>query len=223
MAHSRTWIQLHYGRAGKNIIKSDMPILGKVWVHRKAEYQLRSALQELEDKRLSKLISIAQWKAGGGCYVYRKMRGSNNLSHHSWGIAIDLNHQSCPFKSLRKQDQRLVAIFEKWGFECGQNWRTVKDPMHFEIVKIIKEAEVKKPHWGDKDLEELKTNGYITSSKDPESSVIWAAFAKVFNLGRKNLKKLIFTVAIEILVAVKHNEIDKRIKDYQERLKRCQK
>jgi hypothetical protein len=33
-------------------------------------------------------------------------------------------------------DERVVAIFEKWGFAWGGYWST-PDPMHFELARLI--------------------------------------------------------------------------------------
>ena len=136
-----------FGQAGTSIVRVPMPILGMVSCHKKIEPQLRGALTELLGRGLSHLISLEQWKAGGGCYVYRQMRGSTRLSHHSWGVALDLNHQTFPQKSTKKQDRRLVEIFNKWGFVNGEVFST-PDPMHFEFIKFVK------PEGGEDELDE---------------------------------------------------------------------
>lgn len=75
----------------------------------------------------------------GGCFNFRKMRGGNDWSTHSWGIAIDLhpaaNSLKTPYlKSLfsKPEYNDLHNIFEKHGFE---NLGKTKgfDAMHWQI------------------------------------------------------------------------------------------
>jgi hypothetical protein len=77
----------------------------------------------------------------GGCFNYRKMRGGNALSMHSWGIAIDIspsaNGLKTPFnKALFSKPEyaKMHEIFEKHGFiNLGKT--KGYDAMHWEISK----------------------------------------------------------------------------------------
>lgn len=77
----------------------------------------------------------------GGCFNYRKMRGGNALSMHSWGIAIDIsplaNGLKTPFnKALFSKPEyaKMHEIFEKNGFiNLGKT--KGYDAMHWEISK----------------------------------------------------------------------------------------
>lgn len=81
----------------------------------------------------------------GGTFSWRKISGTNRLSMHSFGMTMDINVKNsnywqwdCKCKnenatlSYRNQiPLKLVAIFEKYGFIWGGNWKHY-DTMHFE-------------------------------------------------------------------------------------------
>lgn len=94
-------------------------------------------------------------------FCYRVVKGSNSLSKHSRGMAVDINTLYNPCfkldptgKSAYKKGTlqpstaekyvsrktsypytvtaKVVAIFKKHGFRWGGDWRTMKDYQHFE-------------------------------------------------------------------------------------------
>ncbi|MBQ1707707.1 MAG: M15 family metallopeptidase [Bacteroidales bacterium] len=81
-----------------------------------------------------------------GTFNWRSVRGSDRLSAHSFGIAIDINTQysdywQWAFPGAGEQDRigyrnrippEIVAIFEQHGFISGTRWYHF-DTMHFEF------------------------------------------------------------------------------------------
>ena len=80
-----------------------------------------------------------------GTFNWRKIAGTTRLSMHSFGMTIDINTKysnywqwDCKCKNentklnyKNKIPEKLVAIFEKYGFIWGGNWYHY-DTMHFE-------------------------------------------------------------------------------------------
>ncbi|MFA6808414.1 MAG: M15 family metallopeptidase [Eubacteriales bacterium] len=76
-----------------------------------------------------------------GAYYYRLIAGTNRLSSHAYGIAIDLNSKKHDYwvwtsreegqKRLESYPKEIVHIFEKNGFVWGGKWGNF-DIMHYE-------------------------------------------------------------------------------------------
>lgn len=91
-------------------------------------------------------------------FCYRRIAGSQKLSRHSLGMAIDINPLYNPCVKIRKNGQRTVQpanarqwcnrnrnfsykisrgdlccrLFKQHGFSWGGDWKTTKDYQHFE-------------------------------------------------------------------------------------------
>ncbi len=87
---------------------------------------------------------ISYLKPLGGTFNWRKIAGTDRLSIHSFGAAIDLNvsnadywrwspefKQGKPLKYRNRIPSVIVKIFEKHGFIWGGKWYHY-DTMHFE-------------------------------------------------------------------------------------------
>lgn len=64
-------------------------------------------------------------------YAYRVIAGTNTLSTHAFGIAVDIN---APFNGRGGRGNipmKFVRVMRRWGFEWGGDW-DYTDPMHFE-------------------------------------------------------------------------------------------
>ena len=92
------------------------------------------------------------------CFCYRTISGSQKLSKHALGMAIDVNTLYNPYVYTGKDGQRVVEpvtasryvdrtksfpykiekgdllhrLFLQHGFRWGGSWRTMKDWQHFE-------------------------------------------------------------------------------------------
>ncbi len=77
----------------------------------------------------------------GGTFNWRKIAGTNRMSAHSYGIAIDLNPELGSYWRWHKGDpatfprndfpRQIIEAFERHGFIWGGKWYHF-DLMHFE-------------------------------------------------------------------------------------------
>lgn len=78
------------------------------------------------------------FKKTAGTYNYRKIAGTDRLSTHSYGIAIDINTDYSDYwrwdKSMKYKNRipyEVAEVFERHGFIWGAKWYHY-DTMHFE-------------------------------------------------------------------------------------------
>lgn len=107
----------------------------------KASEALKSVMQELLPlSRQSHKVYAAAFPSSG-TYNYRLIGGTNRLSSHAFGIAIDLHSNKYDYwrwstreegqKRLNSYPKEVVQIFEKNGFVWGGKWGNF-DIMHYE-------------------------------------------------------------------------------------------
>jgi hypothetical protein len=125
IAPDSAWVRAH-------ITTEAVPILGAVTCNRVVFPQLKAALQDIIDQGLSDKIHPEQF---AGCYYPRFIAGTSTLSNHAFGLALDINAVENQRGTVGLIDRGVVAVFEKWGFTWGGDWRYT-DPMHFELNSI---------------------------------------------------------------------------------------
>jgi hypothetical protein len=116
-----TWVRA-------NIKRALIPPIGWVDCNRRLIPLLRDAMAELEVSDASGTV-----RSYHGCFNARFVNRSPGamVSHHAWGIAIDLNLAGNAFGKPPHQDPRLVETMQRQGFVWGGRF-LVPDGMHFE-------------------------------------------------------------------------------------------
>ncbi|MBK5720327.1 M15 family metallopeptidase [Dysgonomonas sp. Marseille-P4677] len=101
-------------------------------------------LKKISDE-LDKHPELKEYLHSAGTFNWRKVRGANRMSSHSFGIAIDLNikysdywqwdcrctSENADLRYKNRIPQQIVDIFERYGFIWGGKWYHY-DTMHFE-------------------------------------------------------------------------------------------
>lgn len=108
-------------------------------INRKVAPAMIDALQEIVDYKGHEYLVKNNFDRLGGIFTWRKIRGGDSLSTHSWGISIDINPHLGPYdypayKSgdyENKQPDFIMEAFMKRGF-ISLPW----DTMHFQALKI---------------------------------------------------------------------------------------
>lgn len=97
--------------------------------------QFRAFLNELEARGYP-----IQGNQSGG-YNYRNIAGTNRLSEHAHGTAIDLNWDRQPRGGKSDIDPELAReLAQKHGLTWGGDWKN-PDPMHFEVARAAAPAQ----------------------------------------------------------------------------------
>jgi hypothetical protein len=112
----------------QHIVTVRLPVVGTVTCNRVLIPQLRAAMADLRGRGLASLV-----RSYDGCFApkYVNRDPAAMISHHAWGIAVDLNASTNPYGTIPHQDPRLVRVMERWGFIWGGTF-IVPDGNHFE-------------------------------------------------------------------------------------------
>jgi hypothetical protein len=79
----------------------------------------------------------------GGCFMYRPIRGGNELSTHSWGIALDFDPENNQLKWGRDKATFARPEYNKWfEFWEEEGWVSLGrdrnyDWMHVQAAKLV--------------------------------------------------------------------------------------
>lgn len=111
------------------------------WIHKKCAPALTTALQTIFDEfdRDQAKIEDAHLHRFGGAYNFRRMRGAERLSMHSYGCAIDLDPAANPLGKAyvgngTMMHLKAIAAFRSVGAEWGGDWHR-PDCQHFQFAR----------------------------------------------------------------------------------------
>ncbi|WP_300683395.1 M15 family metallopeptidase [Nocardioides sp.] len=120
------WVKSH-------IVTENVPILGAVTCNKALFPQLKAALADIVAQGLASKLVKSQY---GGCYNPRFIAGTQALSNHAFGLALDVNVPGNQRGTAGQIDRSVVAVFKRWGFTWGGDWHYT-DPMHFEMNRVV--------------------------------------------------------------------------------------
>jgi hypothetical protein len=118
----------------ENIVTETVPIIGRMTCHKAMMPQLIKALTEIEASGLAAKIHPEQYE---GCFYPKLIEDTDHISMHAWGLAFDVNTATNQRLTHGDMDPGVVAIFKKWGFRWGGDWKDTPDPMHFELASLL--------------------------------------------------------------------------------------
>jgi D-alanyl-D-alanine carboxypeptidase/Putative peptidoglycan binding domain len=75
-------------------------------------------------------------------FACRAIRNTTTASNHSWGLAVDINAPSNPYRTEFVCDMPtwMPKLWWEYGFFWGGWYQSIKDPMHFEFLGTPGEA-----------------------------------------------------------------------------------
>jgi hypothetical protein len=134
-------------QSNPNLVLWDVPAELEIGVIPKRIYCNKDIVAPLTAafKALISTGCVTELKTWDGCFNIRKKRGLSSMSLHSWGLAIDVNSWSNPLGLNREQiiakgltpfSEEFLNCFRSSGFDCGADWKSRPDFMHFQLSKI---------------------------------------------------------------------------------------
>jgi hypothetical protein len=116
----------------RNIVTTEVPLLGTITCHRKLIPMVRAALYEIVERGLGREIKVYS-----GCWASRTIARSPTAppSYHAYGAAIDINAPQNPYGSKPTMNREIVRIFESHGFNWGGDF-LIPDGHHFEFWRL---------------------------------------------------------------------------------------
>ncbi len=113
------------------IVIVEVPLLGRVRCHEAIVADLTAALTEIAARGSGGAIDPSRY---AGCFYPRRIRaGDEAMSHHAWGIALDINVDLEADGGGDRPPAAVIAAFERHGFRWGGDF-LVPDNHHFEWV-----------------------------------------------------------------------------------------
>jgi len=117
----------------------DKPVQG-IRIHRLCADSLSQILGVIWEAAGRDIATIQQWgmHLHGGGYTYRLMRGSNRLSMHSWGCAVDFDPERNGYGDKTPYFAQCPAVlqaFAQEGWTWGGVW-TKPDGMHWQAADV---------------------------------------------------------------------------------------
>lgn len=122
----------------KKVKASLEAVMNKIWDHARIRVKDKYGYDlstKKYDELTNKELALAGMNLFGGSFNFRKKRGGNSLSTHSWGIAIDFDPANNAMgDTTPKLPLWVVDIFEEHGWSWGGRWLGRNcDGMHFAL------------------------------------------------------------------------------------------
>jgi hypothetical protein len=142
-----------YGEMGKNLNKLELPypmklawdkntVVTSVTLHKKVIPSAEIAFKEILNHYGEHMITLLGLDIFGGSFNIRKMRGGNQYSMHSWGIAIDFDPENNKLRwgkdKAKLAGEDYIAFWNIWE---AQGWISLGrernyDWMHIQAARL---------------------------------------------------------------------------------------